>query len=191
MTPQTPEPTSDATPKPAVPERYEFKAPEGRELDATFIDRATPIFKELGLDNAAAQKLVDTYNDLAVDKSDLAVKAVNQMRQDWVRETESRFEAKGDALMEKFAPIGKMKDIIFAGDKAGREGFEKALNLTGAGDHPDVIATILKLAERVVEPNKYITGGGPSPLGQTQTAAPKPTAAQALYPNLPSSNRAA
>jgi len=52
--------------KPAVPEKYDFKAPaawseKGWELDTKLIETATPIFKELGLSQDQAQKLVDFY----------------------------------------------------------------------------------------------------------------------------------
>ena len=57
------EPKADDKPiAPTVPEKYDFKAPEGQSLDAALVERATPIFKELGLTQDAAQKLVDFYN---------------------------------------------------------------------------------------------------------------------------------
>src|SRR6185437_10360924 len=68
-------PTPETTPSESVtepktdgpPESYDFKAPEGKELNSKFLDRATPVFKELGLSQANAQKLVDTYNELVGD----------------------------------------------------------------------------------------------------------------------------
>src|SRR5579863_3544340 len=50
-------------PKPsAAPDKYtDFKAPDGYTLDPATIEAATPIFKELGLSQDAAQKLVDFH----------------------------------------------------------------------------------------------------------------------------------
>src|SRR5574340_1250451 len=70
----------DATPtepaKPTPPETYTFKAPDGKSYDQSLIDGATPIFRELGLDQAAADKLVAFYDKHAQGAADLAVKAV-------------------------------------------------------------------------------------------------------------------
>lgn len=174
-----------------VPEKYEFKSPvEGQTYPDALIDKATPIFKELGLDQAQADKLIGVWNDLSQGNADLAVKAVKDMRAVWAGETETALGAKGDALVEKLAPIGAMKDAIFADNKAGREAFESAMDLTGAGDHPAIVMSMLKIATRFAE-GKHVSGSGPSPLGQTPTGQPvRKTAAQSMYPNLPSSNAA-
>lgn len=44
-----------------VPDKYELKAPEGIALDAGVVDAISPVFKELGLTAAAAQKLADAF----------------------------------------------------------------------------------------------------------------------------------
>lgn len=43
---------------PVVPEAYELTAPEGMDLDADLVAEAAPIFKEMGLSNEAANKLM-------------------------------------------------------------------------------------------------------------------------------------
>jgi hypothetical protein len=50
-----------ATADTAVPEAYEFSLPEGMTLDQGLLDKATPTFKELGLTNEQASKLVGIY----------------------------------------------------------------------------------------------------------------------------------
>ena len=42
-----------------VPEKYEFKLPEGMTLDSAKMAIVEPLFKELGLSQESAQKLVD------------------------------------------------------------------------------------------------------------------------------------
>jgi len=177
-------PSDTPKPEPKAPESYTFTPPEGKQYDAKLIERATPIFKELNLDQASAQKLVDTWNDLAADKSNLAVEAVKQMRETWAGEVKGKY---GAGLDEKIAEIGRLKDTIFADDKSGREAFEKAMDLTGAGDNPAVFNTFLKLAGKLTE-GKHVSGAGPSPEGQRPPGKPTaPSAAQAMWPTLPSS----
>jgi len=54
---------SDAT---EAPESYAFEAHEGKELDKDIVEEVTPLFKELGLSQDAAQKLVNAQIDLSV-----------------------------------------------------------------------------------------------------------------------------
>jgi len=46
-----------------VPEAYEFKVPEGMELDKEVADEITPLFKDLNLSQSNADKLVQVYTD--------------------------------------------------------------------------------------------------------------------------------
>ena len=180
--------TPDTDPKPTAPEAYTFTAPEGQQLNQQFLDEATPIFKELGLDNAKAQKLVDTWNKLAKSESDLSVEAVNRMREGWRTEfTKSDLGSKVDDVK---ASVGRMKDAIFANDAVGRKAFEDAMDLTGAGDHPAVIAAWYKASQKFTE-GTHVSGGKPSPLGQRAPGEAPKSAAQRMYPNLPSIDSAA
>lgn len=53
---------NDKTEKTGAPETYEaFTMPEGIEADSALIESASPVFKELGLNQEQAQKLVDIY----------------------------------------------------------------------------------------------------------------------------------
>lgn len=46
-----------------VPEAYELTMPDGMELDSALLEKATPVFKELKLDNEQASKLAALYAD--------------------------------------------------------------------------------------------------------------------------------
>jgi hypothetical protein len=184
-----PAPTSTEPPARQVPESYTFTAPEGRTVDKALVDRATPVFKELGLDQAQGQKLVDIYNDLTKDlaqsRADDAVKAVMEMRANW-REQVTKDPSMGGKLEAIQADIGRMKDAIFGSNKADREAFENAMNLTGAGDHPAIVKAWWKASEAYRE-GQHVSGNAPSRHGQTPpNTESRPSAAQAMYPNLPS-----
>jgi hypothetical protein len=175
---------SDA--KPGAPETYaEFKAPEGYTLDEATVAKATPIFKELGLSQDQAQKLVDFYGDLSREAAEEPFKAYEATRNGWrdeVIKDATLGNGKDGLKPEVQARIQKAIDILPPADATA---LREALTLTGAGDHPAFIRAFNALADRLTE-GSPVTGRGPSPHGQSASGQGRPTAAQALYPNLPS-----
>jgi hypothetical protein len=166
---------------PVVPETYDFKAPEGYTLDPKVIETASPIFKELGLTQEQAQKLVDFQTKLTADSNKEMSSLIEKTRADWVAQVKADKDI-GNKLPEVTAEIGKAKALLPADVRAA---FDDAMNLTGAGDHPAFVKAFYLLAKQVNE-GKPVTGAGPSPAGQTPNGAiTKPTLAGAMYPNLP------
>lgn len=169
-----------------APEKYEpFKAPEGHEYTKESIAEAEGLFRELGLNQAQAQKLMDTYAAKALAAQGASAAAYKTMREGW------QAEVKADPEIGKILPavkvtIGRALDSL--GDPALATSFKAGMDLTGAGDHPAFVKTFYKLAQAVVE-SGHVAGTGPSPLGQSANgkAAPK-SAAQAMYPNLPTAS---
>lgn len=185
QTPSAPEPVTNAdpaapakTPEPeasVVPEKYDFK-----DADPEVIAKATPIFKELGLTQDAAQKLVDFYNAQANEGK----KLVDTMRADWRAQTETLPEIVTNPRAVE--DLGRAKAVVFENDPKGLAAFNEAMNLTGAGDNPDIVRGFLRFASRIVE-GGHVSGRGPSAEGQSAPGkANVPTAAQSMYPNLPS-----
>jgi hypothetical protein len=179
-----------ATDAKVVPEKYEFKAPTGHTLDAAAIEAVTPIFKELGLTNDQAQKLIDAQvaRDIAAAKAPQAT--YDALRTKWQTETLAHPEIKNarsgehNGIDAVKAEMGKTLNAL--GDPKLAAEFKEAMDLTGAGDNPAIVRTLLKLAAFVTE-GKHVAGRGPSPQGQVDPSKPaKPTAAQAMYPNNPS-----
>ena len=187
----TPETRSDPATKPAsepaaVPDKYEFKPPEGSALDEAVVAAATPIFRELGLSQAAADKLVTFYNEQMKAIADTGAKAVLAMREKWVSEVKSDPEM-GSKLDVIKADIGRAYDVL--GDAKLVQDFKTAMDLTGAGDNPAFIKALWKLSQKVIE-GKPVVGGGPSPHGQTAGGqSQRPSIAQAMYPNLARTNQ--
>ncbi len=60
------------------------------------------------------------------------------------------------------------------------------MDTTGAGDNPAVWDAIYELAQRVSE-GTHVKSGGPSKFGQSANPSRPLSAAQAMYPHLPSS----
>jgi hypothetical protein len=178
----TENPTTSETSAPAAaPEKYEFKAPEGQTYDQATIDAATPLFKELGLSQEAAQKLVDFHaSQTAKINTDLA-SAVDTMRAQW-RESVMKDPAIGPKLDSVKVELGRAKDRL---PTEVRTAFDTALNETGLGDHPAVVRALYEFSKMVNE-GSHVSGSAPSPLGQSKSGQPsRPSIAGALYPNLP------
>lgn len=179
------EPKAEDKPKApeGAPEKYEFVAPEGYELDKKLTDEAAKVFKELNIPQAAAQRLVDFYSKNAIDSSQAALQSFKDMRAGWVSEAKKLPEI-GPELGQGgkvVTAVGRMLDQI--GDAKLANDFRQAMDLTGAGDHPAFIQVMYRLAQKLGE-GSPITGRGPSPHGQVAPGQQRRTAAQEIYPNL-------
>ena len=178
--PNEPAAPAEPKPEPVVPETYDFRAPEGATLDTAAIERATPIFKELGLTQDQAQKLVDLYPKITENIVKANNDAYTAMREGWVSELKADKEI-GGKLDHVAAEIGKLKQQLPA---AVRDAFNEAVNFTGAGDHPAVVRALYEISKLVNE-GSHVSGNGPSPNGQSRDGVSKrPSLAGAMYPNL-------
>lgn len=174
---------------PVVPDKYEFKAPEGYEINDEVIADATPIFKELNLTQDQAQKLFDVYAKHATKSQEALVEHFETMRADWRKEIISdRTIGNGtDGLApEASQNIAALKNHLPPELKAS---FEDAMNLTGAGDNPAFIRAMSILGKAFRE-GTHVRGGNPSPAGQRSPNSGPRSAASAIFPNLPSSSSA-
>lgn len=181
---KTTEPPKATEPPKGAPEAYaEFKAPEGYEVDKKAIDGAVPIFKELGLSQDQAQKLVDFYSTISKDAAEAPMAAYREMRQGWRAEVAKSDLGNGiDNLKPEVAAA--VSSAIDAMPNPAE--FRAVLDLSGLGDNPAFIRGFYSLAKERGE-GTGVRGSGPSPLGQQARNAPR-SAAQALYPNLPSAS---
>lgn len=185
-TPTTPEPKAGDPPKApeagVVPEKYEFKAPEGYTLSDDLVNEITPIFKAAKIDAATAQTLMDFHAKQILAATKAPQDAVVAMREGWRTELKADAEI-GSKLDEVKATIGKGIANLPAELQTS---FKQAMDLTGAGDHPAFVKAFYKLSQMLNE-GTSVTGGGPSPHGQVAPGKDaRPSLAQAMYPNLAS-----
>jgi hypothetical protein len=178
-----PKPEGEAKPE-GAPEAYtDFKLPEGQTLDKETLDAARPLFKEMNLSQDQAQKLVDFYSDKVTKLATAPYDAYREMRTGWQNEVKAEYGAK---LPEVKATIGRAIEAL--GDSSLQAGFRQAMDLTGAGDNPGFVKAFYKWSQMVTE-GRPVNATTPSPLGQRAPGdSAKPSAAQALYPDLPSSS---
>ena len=185
---------SDKKPETAstAPETYAaFKAPEGVTLDPKLLETVTPIFKELGLSQEAAQKLIDLQVARELESAKAPKATYDTLRSDWRKETTSHKDisdfvdkASGKTGIEG-VKVNIGRALAALGDTELASGFKSAMDLTGAGDNPHFVRVFNKLASLVVE-GTAVRGNGPSAVGQRAPGSRPPSPAQAIYPNLPS-----
>lgn len=141
-----------------VPEKYEFKVPEGMTIDAGLVEKVTPVFKEIGLSQEQAQKMVDAYAPYVKSQMESQQKALSdgykKIVDDWKVETQKELGADSKA---KLAIAAK------AINRFGTPKLREVLNETGLGNHKEVVNLLIKVGtllgeDHFVEPNKQGTG---------------------------------
>ena len=167
-----------ATPaKPEPPAKYtDFAVPEGVKLEGEVLDKATGLFRDLGLDQAGAQKLVDFHAAQLKEASEGPAKLWQDTQETWIDELRSDPTlGKGIENGTVGASIAKMISALPAPQATA---FREAMNFTGAGNNPAIVRGFYEFSKRFAEPGP-VQGGGPAVIKG------KPSAAQALYPTNP------
>ena len=136
--------------KPVVPEKYEFKAPEGVEqLDPQALAVFEPIAKELGLSQEQAQKLVDIYPQIQQQQAEAWSKQVT----DWGDQVKADKEIGGDKLT---ASVGQAQKAL---DQFGTPALREYLESSGLGNHPELVRAFAKVGkmmseDKIIMPNQ-------------------------------------
>lgn len=139
--------------KPAVPEAYEaFAVPEGMTLDAAAVEAATPIFKELGLDQTGAQKLIDIYAGLSAKAEEANAQALREHNANLIKAVKEDPTLGGAALPSTLASA---KSAIA---KFGTPELNKLLIETGMSNEPEVLRFLKKVGEFDAE-DRFERGG--------------------------------
>lgn len=134
----------EATVEKVVPEKYEIKMPEGRELDADLLGKFTPILKELKLTNDEAQKLAG----LLVEDQIAKEKAYQGITEGWKKDT---IKILGNDYQAQLAIASKFID------KFGNDEVRKVLDDTGLGNHPEIVQLFIKAGKHFGNDN-FVTG---------------------------------
>lgn len=189
--PTTSPPASQDSKPSGPPEKYEtWKLPDGYELDAGVSEEAAPLFKELGLSQDQAQKLVDLYSKHAIKSAEehnaAGTKWWNDRQQAW--RDELRNDPQVGKLVGSNGNFGPDSPLVQTVNRAldGLQNpklaadFKEAMDSTGAGNNPAFVKVLYALASKVTEGTDYVVGGVP----KGNSARPSPAAA--MYPNLQS-----
>ena len=149
-----------------APEKYEFKAPEGREFDAEVVKNFSEVAKDLNLTQEAAQKLLDKMAPIVEQRQ---IQQIEQVRSQWADASKNDKEFGGDKLVENLSVAKK------ALDQFGTPELRTLLNESGLGNHPDVIRFMYRAGKAISE-DKYVgadigKGGKSQPKGFNDLAS--------------------
>jgi len=134
----------------------DFVLPEGMELDGTLLEEATPMFKELGLTQEQAQKLVDFQAKQVQAREQAQGDAFNQLMDDWKKQSLGDKEFGGDKFEQS---IGVARSAL---DKFGTPELKTLLEEHGVGNHPEVIRFMVKVGQLTREDNPGAGAQAPS-----------------------------
>lgn len=165
---------------PVVPEKYaDFKLPDGFKMDEKTLPEVQTMFKEAGLTQEAAQKFVDFYAKNGMDAAAAPYKAWADLQKEWTTEIGNRFP--GEKATATKAMIKGVFDSVLP-PSLGKN-LIAALDLTGAGSHPDVVEALSILLKPLSE-GTPVRGNGPSKEGQAAPGAGPVSIADAMYGHL-------
>jgi hypothetical protein len=146
-----------------------IKMPEGLKLEGEAKDAFTRAIAE-GDPNKRAQALLDLYAGESKKAQEGVYKTFHEMNKQWVDSVKSDSEIGGDNWANTQKTIAKALDTF------GTPGVRQALNLTGAGNNPDVIKTFYKMAKALAE-GSHASGNPPTQTGEKGLA-------ELMYPTM-------
>jgi hypothetical protein len=150
------------------PEEYaDFETPEGVEVDKALLDKAIPVFKELGLTQVNAQKLIDLQVEHVQAFSQEQQSQFAEVVNGWANDAEADKEIGGEAFEQN---IGIAKSAV---EKFGTPELSQFLHDSGAGSHPEVIRMFVKIGKLTQEDQP----------GSGNPAAKDTDVVSRLYPN--------
>lgn len=149
-------PSAEAKPeeKPVgAPEKYELQAPEGKEFDADSLAALEGVARELNLDNASAQKIIDKIAPALAEKQAAAIERASA---EWVSQVKADKEIGGDKLTDSLVAART------ALDQFGTADLRALLDTSRLGNHPEVVKFMARVGQAISPDSKFI-GGKPAP----------------------------
>lgn len=132
---------------PAAIEYTDFKVPDDYSLEGELGDKFKTIAKELGLNQEQAQKLID----LDVQRANAHVETVHKATAEWLNMAKADKEIGGDALEANVAIAKKALDTF------GTDSLKQMLQVSGLGNHPEVIRVFHKIGKAISE-DGFVSG---------------------------------
>ena len=173
--------------KPAEPQAYEIKLPDGIEADPALLDSARAIFTEAKIAPEVAQRLATFHGEqmqaLTKALKDQQVEVWNSTIRGWQEQVISDKTIGGANWTASKAAIEGGLQTAFgvtpttpanAPERAAHKAFVDALAMTGAGSNPAIIRGLHKMVATRSE-------GRPAPVGGP--SAPKKSPVEKMYGN--------
>ena len=129
-----------------APDSYEdFTLPEGVEVDKSAMSEATAVFKDAGLSQENAQKLVDLNVKMQQSAAEQSEQQFKTMLNDWVDETKADSEVGGDKFEASVADARKAISAF------GNDAFREIISSSGLGNHVEMVRVFAKIGKLVSE----------------------------------------
>ncbi len=135
-----------------APEKYEFNAGEGVELDTEALKDFEPVARDLNLTNEQAQKLVDAYPKILAGVQQRQAEAWQKQTEGWAETVKADKEIGGDKLTANLSAAQR------ALEQFGDPELKEYLDSTGLGNHPALVKAFIKVGKAMSE-DKVVTGG--------------------------------
>ena len=153
-----------------APEAYaDFELPEGVELDETLLKETTPMFKELGLSQEGAQRLVSLYANQLQSLANGQVEAFNKAMETWKTDSLNDKEFGGEGFEEN---LGIARQAV---EKFGTPELMQLLSEHGVGNHPEMVRFMYRVGKAI----KSDTAVG----GTGQAVTTEQNRVQQMYPD--------
>jgi hypothetical protein len=150
-----------------APEKYELTTKDGFAFDEATAAAVTPMFKELGLSNAQAQKLADYHMDAMQKFQAAQVEQFYQMQNAEAEAAKADPDVGGAKLAESLSLAAKAMDTY------GGQEFRDALAAHGMANNVQMLKFLAKVG-RELSGDRFMAGGKPQK---------EETAASILYPD--------
>ncbi|MBD1601983.1 hypothetical protein [Pseudomonas typographi] len=174
---QSTEQSAEAQQAPAIPEKYEFSnLPEGYTLDEAALGEWSGVFKELGLTQEQAQKLVemDAKRYTAANSPEAQLQAAIEARNSHVAQWETAVKQDKELGGAKLAESRSIAQKALA--DFGTPELSAMLKESGLGSHPEVVRFFHKVGKELSE----------GKLHRAATDVPaERSIAERMYPNYP------
>lgn len=161
---------ADEAATPTAESYADFTLPTGIEIDPHSLTEAKQLFAADGLSQERAQSYVDLYANKLKEAVEAPYKLWAETQHDWQQAVKTDREIGGARLAGNLAIAAK------AVDRFGGDALRQALNVSGAGNHPDVIRAFIRIGKAISE-DALVLGRG--------VAQDIRSRADRLYPNDP------
>lgn len=144
--------------KAEVPETYELATPEGfAGLDPKAVEAATPVFKELGLTNEQANKLMPVAGEFAksiiAERDQQFLQVIGEQRKSWLEEAKADKEIGGANWDGTIQASARALDHL--GFPKGSP-LRSALDDSGFGNHPEMVRLMARVGKAIGEDSNFV-----------------------------------
>ena len=125
----------------------DFTLPDTIDMNTANLESASAVFKDMGLTQDQAQKLVDLEAANVQASAQAQVDAFNSMVDEWATASKNDSEFGGDKFEESIATA---KAAI---TKFGTPELQELMNTHGVGNHPEVVRFMVRVGNLTKEDN--------------------------------------